>query len=148
MGKKKPRSVQYALRWRLVGNRWRLVCNRWRLVCNRWRLVGSHQTSESGCHSKTKGGGGGECPSGTPCSLLSLSHRSAIMRVAGIVLAGTSGTGDRPQLCSNKSDDPDHDPVPQREGRVQGGPEGVESASEESGTSTGDGMGNTGQYHA
>ena len=61
MKKKKTRSVQYALRWRPVGNRWRLVCNRWRLVgsrwrlvCNRWRLVGSHQTSESGCHSKKK----------------------------------------------------------------------------------------------
>ena len=68
----KTRSVQYALRWRLVGNRWRLVCNRWRLVGNRWRLVGnrwrlvgSHQTSESGCHSKNRGGGG-ECPYGTP----------------------------------------------------------------------------------
>ena len=35
------RSVQYALRWRLVGNRWRLVCNRWQLVGNRWRLVGN-----------------------------------------------------------------------------------------------------------
>ena len=93
-GKKKTRSVQYTLRWRpvgnrwplvcnrwrlvcnrwrlvcnrwrLVGNRWRLVCNRWRLVCNRWRLVGSHQTSESGCHSKKKRGGG-EHPYGTPC---------------------------------------------------------------------------------
>ena len=75
--KKKTRSVQYARRWRpvgnrwrlvcnrwrlvcnrwrLVGNRWRLVCNRWRLVCNRWRLVGSHQTSESGCHSRKKKG--------------------------------------------------------------------------------------------
>ena len=77
--KKKNRSVQYALRWRpvgnrwrlvgnqwrLVGNRWRLVGNRWRLVGNRWRLVGSHQTSESGCHSKKKGGGG-ERPYGTP----------------------------------------------------------------------------------
>ena len=31
---KKTRSVQYALRWRPVGNRWRLVVNRWRLVCN------------------------------------------------------------------------------------------------------------------
>ena len=41
MGKKKPQSVQYALRWRLVGNRWRLVGNRWRLVGNRWRLVGN-----------------------------------------------------------------------------------------------------------
>ena len=51
-------------RWRLVGNRWRLVGNRWRLVCNRWRLVGSHQTSESGCHSKKKKGG--ERPYGTP----------------------------------------------------------------------------------
>ena len=85
MEKKKTRSVQYALRWRpvgnrwrlvgnrwrlvcnrwrLVGNRWRLVCNRWRLVCNRWRLVGSHQTSESGCHSKIKKKG--ERPYGTP----------------------------------------------------------------------------------
>ena len=75
--KRKTRSVQYALRWRPVGNRWRLVGNRWRLVCNRWRLVGnrwrlvgnrwrlvgnrwqlvgSHQTSESGCHSKKKRG--------------------------------------------------------------------------------------------
>ena len=34
MKKKKTRSVQYALRWRPVGNRWRLVGNRWRLVCN------------------------------------------------------------------------------------------------------------------
>ena len=51
-------------RWRLVGNRWRLVCNRWRLVCNRWRLVGSHQTSESGCHSKKKKKGAR--PYGTP----------------------------------------------------------------------------------
>ena len=56
MKKKKTRSVQYALRWRLVGNRWRLVGNRWRLVGNRWRLVGTHQTSESGCHSKKKKG--------------------------------------------------------------------------------------------
>ena len=32
--KKKTQSVQYALRWRLVGNRWRLVGNRWRLVGN------------------------------------------------------------------------------------------------------------------
>ena len=78
MKKKKTRSVQYALRWRpvgnrwrlvgnrwrLVGNRWRLVGNRWRLVGNRWRLVGSHQTSESGCHSKKKKG---ERPYGTPC---------------------------------------------------------------------------------
>ena len=39
--KKKTGSVQYALRWRLVGNQWRLVCNRWRLVGNRWRLVGN-----------------------------------------------------------------------------------------------------------
>ena len=60
-GKKQTRIVQYALRWRLVGNRWRLVGNRWRLVGNRWRLVGnrwrlvgSHHTSESGCHSKKK----------------------------------------------------------------------------------------------
>ena len=56
---------------RPVGNRWRPVGNRWRLVCNRWRLVGSHQTSESGCHSKKvkkKGGGGVECPYGTPCT--------------------------------------------------------------------------------
>ena len=45
--KKNTRSVQYALRWRLV-------CNRWRLVGNRWRLAGSDQTSESGCHSKNK----------------------------------------------------------------------------------------------
>ena len=51
MKEKKNRSVQYALQWRPVCNRWRLVCNRWRLVCNRWRLVGSHRTSESGCHS-------------------------------------------------------------------------------------------------
>ena len=72
MKKTKTRSVQYALRWRpvgnrwrLVGNRWRLVGNRWRLVGNRWRLVGSHQTSESGCHSKKKKG---ERPYGTPCS--------------------------------------------------------------------------------
>ena len=41
MKKKKTRSVQYALRWRPVGNRWRLVGNRWRLVGNRWRLVGN-----------------------------------------------------------------------------------------------------------
>ena len=41
MKEKKTRSVQYALRWRPVGNRWRLVGNRWRLVCNRWRLVGN-----------------------------------------------------------------------------------------------------------
>ena len=41
MKKKKTRSVQYALRWRSVGNRWRLVGNRWPLVCNRWRLVGN-----------------------------------------------------------------------------------------------------------
>ena len=39
--KKKTRSVQYALHWRLVGNRWQLVGNRWRLVGNRWRLVGN-----------------------------------------------------------------------------------------------------------
>ena len=54
-------------RWPLVCNRWRLVGNRWRLVCNRWRLVGSHQTSESRCHSKKKGGG--ERPYGTPWSV-------------------------------------------------------------------------------
>ena len=36
MKKKKTRSVQYALQWRLVGNRWRLVGNRWRLEGNRW----------------------------------------------------------------------------------------------------------------
>ena len=47
MKEKKTRSVQYALRWRLVGNRWRLVGNQ-------WRLVGSRQTSEGGCHSKKK----------------------------------------------------------------------------------------------
>ena len=41
MKKKKTRSVQYALRWRLVGNRWQLVGNRWRLVGNRWWLVGN-----------------------------------------------------------------------------------------------------------
>ena len=62
---KKTRSVQYALRWRPVGNQWRLVCNQWRLVCNQWRLVGGHQTSESECHSKKKGGA--ERPYGTPC---------------------------------------------------------------------------------
>ena len=28
-GKKKTRSVQSALRWRLVGNRWQLEGNRW-----------------------------------------------------------------------------------------------------------------------
>ena len=46
--KKKLLSVEYARRWRPVGNRWqlvgnrrRLVCNQWRLVCNRWRLVGN-----------------------------------------------------------------------------------------------------------
>ena len=42
-GKKKTLSVQYALRWRLVGNRWRLVGNRRRLVGNRWRLVGNRR---------------------------------------------------------------------------------------------------------
>ena len=44
--KKKTRSVQYAPRWRLVGNRWRLVGNRWRLVGNRWRLVGNRRQLE------------------------------------------------------------------------------------------------------
>ena len=34
--KKKTRSVQYALQWRLVGNRWRLVGNQWQLEGNCW----------------------------------------------------------------------------------------------------------------
>ena len=33
---KKTESVQYALRWRLMGNRWQLVGNRWQLEGNRW----------------------------------------------------------------------------------------------------------------
>ena len=34
--KTKTRSVQYALRWLLVGNRWRLVGNQWQLEGNCW----------------------------------------------------------------------------------------------------------------
>ena len=34
--KKNTQSVQYALRWRLMGNRWRLVGNPWRLEGKRW----------------------------------------------------------------------------------------------------------------
>ena len=66
MKKKKTRSVQYALRWRPVGNRWRLVGNRWRLVCNRWRLVGNRWRLVCNvCDAIVKKKG--ERPYGTPC---------------------------------------------------------------------------------
>ena len=55
--KKKTRSVQYALRWRLVGNRWQLVGNGWQLEGNRLGVTCGHKKDQKKKEAKHSLGG-------------------------------------------------------------------------------------------